>query len=84
MTWLDLAQCKGQTHLFFSKRPKERRQAQRLCETCPVTGACAGEAFDLAQQGELHGIWGGTTQAYRESLVGKQRRSWWNNEQKNL
>jgi len=81
MTWLDHAACKGQTQLFFSHRPSQRAKAHKLCETCPVTGACAQEAFDLARLGELHGIWGGTTQAYRESLVGKHRRAWWNNDQ---
>jgi len=77
MEWRQHAKCKGLTHLFFSKRPTERRRAHTLCETCPVNGACAGEAFDLARQGEVHGIWGGTTQAYRESIVGKNRQAWW-------
>ncbi len=76
MNWRNHAICKGHTHLFFSKRPREQQSARRLCEQCPVTGACAQEAFNIAQHSEVAGIWGGTTQTYREQLVGQNRRQW--------
>jgi hypothetical protein len=76
MNWRQHAICKGHTHLFFSHKPKEQKRAGRLCEQCPVTGACAQEAFNIAQHHEVAGIWGGTTQNYREQLVGQNRRQW--------
>jgi hypothetical protein len=76
MSWRNHAICKGHTHLFFSHKPKEQQRANRLCEQCPVTGACAQEAFNIAQHSEVAGIWGGTTQNYREQLVGQNRRQW--------
>lgn len=77
MTWRNKAACKGKTELFFSDRPSQLAKGHKLCETCPVTGACAQEAFTLTKQGQLHGTWGGTTQNYREQLVGRNTGRWW-------
>jgi hypothetical protein len=75
--WRDHAICQGQTEIFFSHKPKDQKKADKLCATCPVTGACAQEAFTLSKKGELFGFWGGTTKQYRESIVGKSRGAWW-------
>jgi hypothetical protein len=76
MNWRTHAICKGQTELFFSQQPAEQLQARRLCEECPVTGACAQEAFNVARQHQLYGMWGGTTKSYRERLVGHNTHLW--------
>jgi WhiB family redox-sensing transcriptional regulator len=61
--WMNNANCKGQTYLFFAppaERPQARerreRKAVELCKVCPVAAECAAYA---AAQNEQYGIWGG-------------------------
>jgi hypothetical protein len=76
MNWRQHAICKGQTELFFSHQPAHQKEASRLCEECPVTGACAQEAFTVAKEHQVYGMWGGTTKSYRERLVGSHKQMW--------
>lgn len=66
--WIDDAECKGYTHLFFgdySERPqaKERREqkAMMLCSKCPVIDKCR----EFARQNMEHGFWGGENEEQR-------------------
>lgn len=63
MNWMDFANCKGKTFLFFAparERPpsREKRQAlaQQVCAECKVSKACREAA-----QGEF-GIWAGESE----------------------
>lgn len=40
------------------------REAQRICNNCPVKGECVDEAVRLG----LVGIWGGTTERERRAM----------------
>ncbi len=42
-----------------------RRLAVAICHACPVVADCL--AYALADEGELHGIWGGLTAAQRQT-----------------
>jgi WhiB family redox-sensing transcriptional regulator len=66
--WMDLAACKGQTHLFFpplAERPQARARrearARRFCDICPVQGVCRQFAREHAE----YGLWGGEAEDER-------------------
>ncbi len=65
--------------LFFhpegERGPARRRRAanaKAICESCPVIQECRSHA--LASK-EPYGIWGGTTEEERRSLIAQKRRA---------
>lgn len=48
--------CEGEMDLFFSADPAERKEAMRICRSCPTQEACLRGAI---QRGEQFGVWGG-------------------------
>jgi hypothetical protein len=74
--WKMLAECgPGDTELFFSKDPMEKRAALAICADCPVVSECLAEAMSQERGVDLHGrygIRGGTTPVERRELA----RSW--------
>lgn len=76
-TWQLRALCRGpQRILFFPPSHFERKddkelreqQAKRLCGECPVTSSCLQFALSIR---EPHGIWGGTTELERRSMIAR-------------
>jgi WhiB family redox-sensing transcriptional regulator len=69
--WRDLATCRGlDPDLFFPVSTSgasltEIDAARRVCHRCPVLTPCLRWALDL---GQVHGIWGGTTEEERRAL----------------
>ncbi|MDI3330269.1 MAG: WhiB family transcriptional regulator [Micrococcus sp.] len=71
--WKMLAECgPGDTELFFSKDPVEKRAALAICADCPVARECLAEAMSQERGVDLHGrygIRGGTTPVERRELA---------------
>jgi hypothetical protein len=71
--WKMLAECgPGDTELFFSKDPMEKRAALAICADCPVVSECLAEAMSQERGVDLHGrygIRGGTTPVERRELA---------------
>ena len=71
--WKMLAECgPGDTELFFSKDPMEKRAALAICADCPVVSECLAEAMSQERGVDLHGrygIRGGTTPVERRDLA---------------
>lgn len=72
--WQSQAACRDvNPELFFSpesergvrKRAREM-VAKSLCGTCPVQPECRQHAISV---GEPYGVWGGTTESERDSVV---------------
>jgi WhiB family transcriptional regulator, redox-sensing transcriptional regulator len=69
--WRDHAAClRLDPELFFPVSTSgasltEIEAARRVCQDCPVLTACLRWALDL---GQVHGIWGGTTEEERRAL----------------
>jgi WhiB family redox-sensing transcriptional regulator len=66
--WMDDAECKGLTHLFFptaAERPqaRERREAmaRMVCASCRVAGTCR----EFARTNHEYGLWGGESEDER-------------------
>lgn len=58
-------------HLFFSENESRRlaaqlaeQEAKAICMRCPVQVEC----LDYAFQGDMWGIWGGTTRVERDKM----------------
>jgi hypothetical protein len=70
--WRPYAECgPGDTELFFSKDPMEKRAALAICNDCPVARECLAEAMAQEKGVDLHGrygIRGGTTPVQRREL----------------
>ncbi|BEP16282.1 WhiB family transcriptional regulator [Acidothermaceae bacterium B102] len=70
--WRDLARCRDlDPELFFpigSSGPAvaQTQQAVRVCHQCTVTEACLTFALEQHQDA---GVWGGTTEEQRRSLI---------------
>jgi WhiB family redox-sensing transcriptional regulator len=65
-TWFSLAACRGATtEFFFAPATPEADYAVRICRRCPVRPECLSYAIGRP---DLHGIWGGSTQAERTLL----------------
>lgn len=69
--WMQKANCKGHTHLFFGKpkeHPRDKRKreiaARQLCEECAVQDQCRR----YARSHDEFGIWGGETEEQRIDL----------------
>ena len=77
--WQDRAACRGpQAVAFFPPSHPERKdarvaretRAKAICAICDVRAECLDYALDIH---EVHGIWGGLTEAERHQLlVGEQ------------
>ena len=66
--WMESANCKGKTHLFFPKvaeRPQARARreakAAELCRVCPSRTPCR----DFARERREFGYWGGENEEER-------------------
>ncbi len=76
LQWRNKAACRGpQAREFFPPGHGERRDEKRrretrakaVCSACPVAGRCLDYAVEVR---ELHGIWGGTSEAERRVMLG--------------
>jgi WhiB family redox-sensing transcriptional regulator len=64
--WWRQARCAGaDPDLFFPPQGGSSRVAKQICESCPVRVDCF--AYGMAN-GEIYGIWGGTTEDERRRL----------------
>ena len=74
--WRKLAACRGRgTDLFFpvgqtGDAIDQASRAKRICQCCAVQRECL--EFALATEQE-HGVWGGTTEAERRSILKRWR-----------
>lgn len=69
--WREFAACRGQLTLFFAKkaeRPQARARreakAQRLCDSCAVSGPCRS----FARTHHEYGFWAGESEEDRHLL----------------
>lgn len=71
--WRERARCTAprDPDLFFPTGPEELAPARRVCQACPVAGACLAEALGRA---EVDGVWGGTTTSERRVMRAVWRR----------
>lgn len=70
--WRAQAACRGMpTDLFFPKKGENREQvsAKQICASCPVRQECYDYAIEVAQEVELIGTWGGTSQKQRIAIL---------------
>lgn len=71
--WRLYAECgPGDTDLFYSKDPVEKRAALAMCHDCPVRRDCLAEAMEQETGVDLHGrygIRGGMTPVQRRELA---------------
>ncbi|WP_078591899.1 WhiB family transcriptional regulator [Streptomyces megasporus] len=71
MNWRELAACHGEDpELFFpigdgDAAARQTERARAVCRRCPVARACRSWAV---RNGEVEGIWGGTTASERRAL----------------
>jgi WhiB family transcriptional regulator, redox-sensing transcriptional regulator len=64
--WMARGNCVGANiDIFFPERGEDAWMAKEICDGCPVVDECLAYAFD---QGEHHGIWGGTTERQRRRM----------------
>lgn len=59
--WMDWAECAGETAAAMFPTDNDKAgiaYAKSICWRCPVQSECFRYAMD---QGEQHGVWGGTT-----------------------
>lgn len=70
--WHAQANCRdADIELFFSVDDGDQREALELCASCPVQQPCLTYAIDNR---EVYGVWGGTREAERRSLIREHRR----------
>lgn len=67
----DAACAEADPSLFFAGDEESTRAAMELCAVCPVRRTCLEEALAL---GEMHGVWGGTTEPERRRMIRARRR----------
>lgn len=71
-SWHDDANCRGvDIDIFFSLDDLDQKNALELCKACPVRRECLQDALE---QHEMYGIWGGTTESDRRSMIRDHRR----------
>lgn len=71
-TWHDDAACaEADPSLFFAGDERSVERAMALCAVCDVRRECLSSAMEL---GEMHGVWGGTTETQRRRTIREQRR----------
>lgn len=76
MEWRSEGACVGQDpRRWFPESGgggPARRQTLQICRTeCPVRAECLNHALD---HNEVYGIWGGTTETQRRTMLSKRRR----------
>lgn len=62
-TWMDNANCKGQTNLMFPQHHKDItyiQQAREICANCEVQKECLEYALEFPAA-DMHGVWAGLT-----------------------
>jgi Transcription factor WhiB len=65
--WRDQGACAAaDPEMFFPEPFEPAEDALAMCATCPVSGECLSHALSTP---ELYGVWGGTTEEERESLL---------------
>jgi hypothetical protein len=67
----DAACAEADPSLFFDSDGEAAQQAMAMCAVCPVRTTCLRSALEL---GEMHGIWGGTTESERRRMIRDRRR----------
>lgn len=76
--WMQHKACSWETRdLFFAEDEPKRvvarfaeTEAKAICRTCPVQAEC----LTYAIEGDMYGIWGGTTRKERDDARKAQRR----------
>ncbi len=72
-TWHDLAACRGlSSELFYPQDDDAIAAAKAVCAACDVSNQCLEHALSVR---EKEGIWGGTTERERRSLIRRRRRA---------
>lgn len=72
-SWQEDAACKGiDIEMFFSLDDEDQARALDLCRACDVQQDCLRTAIE---QREMYGIWGGTREAERRSIIREHRRA---------
>jgi WhiB family redox-sensing transcriptional regulator len=69
---LDAACRDAPVEWFFSGLDRDVARAKALCRDCPVAATCV--QFAIAHD-ERHGVWGGTDESQRRSLIRSRRHS---------
>ena len=69
---LDAACRDAPVEWFFSGLDRDVEQAKALCRDCPVAADCVQFAIS---HDEWHGVWGGTDESERRSLIRSRRHS---------
>lgn len=65
--WAVFAACReSEADLFFSGSKADERAALALCRICTVRDECLDHALEVR---ERFGVWGGTTEKQRRSLL---------------
>jgi WhiB family redox-sensing transcriptional regulator len=67
--WMQQAWCVGVDDVYFFPargRPDLEKKAKALCAGCPVRERCLEHALE---QGEVFGVWGGTSEQERRRLA---------------
>lgn len=69
--WSDLGACRGMdSDVFFPGRGDSTQLGKRVCAECEVRAACLEAAL---ANGEVYGIWGGTSEADRRQIRRERR-----------
>lgn len=69
---LDAACRDASVELFFSGTDEDVAKAKALCLGCPVAMQCVQFAIS---HDEWHGVWGGTDESERRSMIRSRRQS---------
>ena len=70
--WQKQAACRGMdVNIFFPRRgeTEKAKQAKRICSTCPVIEECREYSFELAQEFDTIGIFGGLASINRKHMM---------------
>lgn len=71
-SWHEDAACaSSDPSLFFAGDEEVVDDAMAMCAGCPVRRECLEFALEV---GEMHGVWGGTTEAQRRRMIRARRR----------
>lgn len=70
--WQDLAACRGlSSELFYPQDDDAIAAAKAVCRSCEVETQCLEHALSVR---EKDGIWGGSTERERRSIIRRRRR----------
>jgi hypothetical protein len=71
--WMEMAACRGKTHLMFPKEHKDITYiaaARAICKSCLVRRYCLHYALQFPTA-DMHGVWAGLTS---RQLAAEQRK----------